>query len=227
MLALTALAALWSQRGRCLAFFGAAWLLSILIAQLIYTVPYARYVHADHVALVIFLAGAVANAPFRMARLVTAVALAGWFYADLRILRDPRSAPLPAGEILQYVTGLWSGDGNTAALNFLAQQRPCVVFVHRYSRPGSYAAVLAARRDPALNIVPLSLESALAVSGAKAVATKARSLLGPKVRFLVLAEGAPPPERPFLEAAGVSCRVVWDHLKPDGASHLTVVECDL
>jgi hypothetical protein len=229
LLAAAALVALLRRHGRLSWYFGGAWVLSLVIAMGLYPVPYARYVHGDHVVLVIFLAGAIASLSVRQAGAIAAVALGGWLRIDWQITRDPRTAPLPADEKVQYVTGLWSGDGSRAALaeiRRLGRQQPSVVFVHRYSRPASYAAVLAARREPTLNLVPLSLEAPRAVDGARAVAAKARALLGPTVQFYVLAEGAPPPEGLALAAAGVGSRVVWEHVKPDGASRLQLLACE-
>jgi len=227
LLALLAIAGLRAERARSMLCFGAAWLGSLVIAQAIYPAPYARYVHADHILLVIFLAGAIAGAPTRISLSLATVALAGWFWVGVRIVRDPQRAPIPADEIEQYLTGPWSGSGAAGAIAQIAKHRPSVVFVHRYSRPASYAALLAARQDPELNVVPLSLETSRGVDGARAVAAKARALLGANVRFYVLAEGAPPPERATLAGAGVSCRVIYDHLKPDGVSRVMVLECDL
>jgi hypothetical protein len=59
------------------------------------------------------------------------------------------------------------------------------------------------------------------------VAAKARSLLGPTVRFYVLAEGAPPPEGAALAAAGVETRVAWEHVKADGTSRLQLLACEI
>jgi hypothetical protein len=231
LLVAIALVALAPKRARLpWLFFGGAWVLSLVIAMALYPVPYARYVHGDHVALVSFLAGAIASLSTRQAAAIAGVAMGGWLRVDWQITRDPRTAALPADEKVQYVTGFWSGDGSRAAvaeIQRLGRQQPTVVFVHRYSRPASYAAVLAARRDPGINLVPLSLEAPRAVDGARAVAAKARSLLGPTVRFYVLAEGAPPPEGAALAAAGVETRVAWEHVKADGTSRLQLLACEI
>lgn len=221
--------ALALTRARLPLVFGGAWVLSLGIAMALYPVPHARYVHVDHVVLVIFLAGAIASLGARGALAIGSVAVGGWLRTDWQITQDLRRAPLPAGETVQYVTGFWSGDGSRAAvaeIQRLSRQHPTVVWVHRYSRPASYAVLLAARRDPALNVVPLSLEAPRAIDGARAVATKARLLLGPQVRFYVLAEGAPPPEGAALAAAGIGTRVVWEHVKADGTSRLQLIACE-
>ncbi|HVS51770.1 MAG TPA: hypothetical protein VHD62_05390 [Opitutaceae bacterium] len=228
-LALLALVALvWATRHRATTalWFGAAWIVSLLVARVVYPEPYARYAHADYLPLAIFLASALALAPKRIAWSAALVAGLGWGFVDAAIVRHPLSAPLPAGEIEQYVSGTWSGDGNAAALAFLEQRAPCVVFVHRYSRPGAYAMLLAARRNPALAVVPLSLEQPRAIEAARAVVAKARAVLGPRVAVYVLAEGAPPPEPFFLRAGGVPARVAFEQRKPDGVSGVVLLECE-
>jgi hypothetical protein len=226
VLMLGALVAAWRKVSSPLLWLAAAWALSVAIAAAIYPTPYARYVHADHLLLVIFLAGALASAPVHVALPVATLAFSGWAWTDWQIVRDPRTASLPAGEIAQYVTGVWSGHGSRAVIDFAAHHSPAVVFVHRYSRPASYALLIAARQNPSLGVVPLSVETSTALAGAKVVLAKARTLLGPGVQTYLLAEGDPPPEPFFLQRHAVPFQVAFDHAKPDGASHLLLLRCD-
>ena len=206
---------------RTAAGFALAALLAFGVAQALYPVPYARYLHGEHVLLVGALALGLDRWRSRFALAPALIAAVGWLWTDLALVRDPARAPVPRAERVQYVSGPWSGDGVAAALVRVRAETargPAVVFVRRYSRPASYAAVLAARRDPALHVVPLSLDTPTGLAGARAVAARARALLGPAVRFLVLADGEPRPESAFLAAAEVGARVLWTHAKPDGGA---------
>lgn len=204
--------------------FALAAAVSLLLAQLIYPLPYARYLHAEHVILIAALALALAGSRSRVVATLAAVAGAAWLWFDLAVARDPGCAPLPAAERVQYLTGPWSGDGVASALARVQSERNAVLLVRRYSRSVSYAAVLEARRHPELTVVPLTLESPAGFAAARAVAVRARTLLGPDARLLVLAEGDPPTEPVFLAQAGIEFRVLWRHEKREGG-RIELLEC--
>ncbi len=231
-------AALLPGKRRALGF-AVAWLTALALGSAVYHQPYARYALADQVPLVVFLGAALAL-PFSTTgsrfRTSYAAALAitafVWFQVDGRIARSPQLAPLPAGEIAQYLTGPWSGAGTGDAVQLLTQRAerdraPIIVFTQRFAKPGAYALMLAARRtDAGFTVVPATFDSPLAVGAMKAAVAKARTLLGPRLKVFVLAEGPFLDETVTLQHAGVRTTTVLNRLQPDGLSGFALLECD-
>lgn len=212
----------WRRKQRVIAWFGCAALLSLVVSSIVYRhQAYARYMHPDHVPLVIFLGAAVGSGPRRLGLALSAAACLRWLYSDLQIISNPTTAPLPPGEIEQYVTGFWSGHGSSQMVDFVEQHAPSVIFVHRYSRPGSYAFLLAARRNPSLIVVPLSIEIPGALEVARAATAQRRN---PSAVYL-LAEGGPALELSLLTAAGIPHRIVLENIK-HGRVGALILECE-
>ena len=208
---------------------GLAWLVSLLVAQIVFPSGYARYLHGDYLPLVLFLAAALNRWTALPTAIVVGGAVATWAGTDHAIVRDPTHAGLPPGEIRQYVTGPWSGDGTRALTVFLEQHAPCVVFAHPYSRAGSYATRLAARHNPAINFVPFVLEGPLATGALRAATTRAHELFGPGITIFVLAESdRPVPAEPaLLRAGGIPFTTTFSHVKRDDLGSLLLLDCDL
>ncbi|MFA5265884.1 MAG: phospholipid carrier-dependent glycosyltransferase, partial [Opitutaceae bacterium] len=168
LLALASLCLARKQASIFPALLGLAWLVTIPVASIAYHSPYARYLIPDQLPLILFVAvclacpwqpGAAFISPATRSRwriaviVLPVISLSGWLAADRSIVLHPRTAPIPAGDIEQYVTGRWSGDGLRELTSFLQtyaeqQHTACLVFVHRYSRPGSYGLAVAARTRP-------------------------------------------------------------------------------
>jgi hypothetical protein len=77
---------------------------------------HARYTLPDHLPLVLALGTALGAAQVSflslLARSVTlGLGLLYWAQASARIAHGPATAPVPAVDIAQYVTGPWSGRG--------------------------------------------------------------------------------------------------------------------
>lgn len=214
----------WRRRQVSVAWFGIAALLSLAITSMIYRQPYARYGHADHVPLVIFLSAAIATGRRWMASALMVLASLRWLYVDMKVISEPGAAPLPAEEIKQYVTGYWSGHGCREVVRFAEQHSPCAIFVRRYSRPGSYALILEARRNPQIIAVPLRTEIPREIELAAEIVAKKRASLDKRIPAFLLAEGGSSIEAKMPDLAQSPFRVVLNHTKPDGVSSMVMVD---
>ena len=207
-------------------FAGAAWLTTLLVDAAFYNHTLARYLHPDHLPLVLFLAlsfGAAWDAANRATRmlvhLVFIAALAGWLNISRQIASDPASAPLPTTEIQQYITGPWSGRGLNDVRRFLDDYADthnvrCLVLTHRFLRPGCYGLMLAELGDPRLGVVPFTIyepsELATALPGLKKISA------GQRVAFFLLYEGSLYPAAAWLAQPGAPTRRVFT--APHGAA---------
>ncbi len=205
---------------------GAAWLTTLLVDAAFYNHTLARYLHPDHLPLVLFLAlsfGAAWDATNRTTRMAVHVsfvaALIGWLNVSRQIASDPASAPLPPAEITQYVTGPWSGRGLNDVRRFLdgyadTHNVRCLVLTHRFLRPGCYGLMLAELGDPRLGVVPFTVyepgELAAALPGLKKIST------GQRVAFFLLYEGSLYPAAAWLDKPSAPTRRVFT--TPHGAT---------
>jgi hypothetical protein len=196
----------------------AAWGVAVLVTALGYNNTYARYALPDHLPLVLFLALAIGSLPrTRWIALVLLAPLAWWSGITWRIGTSPESAPVPAGEISQYLTGPWSGRGVSGLRQFLAgyadaHQVQCVVLTHRFLRPGCYGLLLAELGDPRINVVPVTVYEPADLD---AVRPGLRHIAkGRRVAFFLLYEGSLYPAHPWLDAAGSPAQRV--HTEPRG-----------
>lgn len=199
------------------ALAGAA--VSVLVAALFYNRPFARYMLPDQVPLILFLGLAAGTIPtlkkfWRLALALALFAAAGrWGWVAMRIGTTPTTAPVPAGEIVQYFTGPWSGAGLGEVRRFLREHADrhkvsCLVVTHRFMRPGCYGLMLAERADPRLAALPLTLYD-------PADLDLARRGLGQAAKhsptaFFILYEGSLYPAQPWLDAAGSPARRVFE-----------------
>lgn len=209
---------LW-RPSRLALFAGTAWLTTLLIAAAFYNNTLARYLHPDHLPLVLFLAlsfGAAWDAANRATRMVVHVCfiapLIGWVNVSRQIVSDPTTAPLPPTEIQQYVTGPWSGRGLNDIRRFLGdfadqQNVRCLVLTHRFLRPGCYGLMLAELGDPRLGVVPFTVyepsELAAALPGLKKISA------GQRVAFFLLYEGSLYPAAAWLAQPDAPTRRVF------------------
>lgn len=199
------------------ALAGAA--VSVLVAALFYNRPFARYALPDHVPLILFLglaAGTIATLrkSWRIGLAVILLAAAGrWGFVALRIGTAPTAAPLPAGEIVQYFTGPWSGAGLGEVRRFLRDhadrhQVSCVVVTHRFMRPGCYGLMLTERADARLAVVPLTIYDPADLDLARRGLSQAAK--NSPMAYFILYEGSLYPGHPWLDAAGSPARRVFE-----------------
>ena len=215
--------------GRSLA---AGWVLTALGATLIYHLPYSRYLVPDHVPLVLFIAISLGTLATRVHRIAAAaivtIALGAWLRTDLRIVRAPGTAPIPADDIEQYVTGEWSGNGVRRLVAFLnaygmQHQQPCLVFTHAYFRPGCYGLMLAARHDPNLAVMPLSLTVPTDLPPINAVIARATTIFGLAPAVFILDEDFNPGAANVLHAAGTDATTALEFVRADGTSRFALL----
>jgi len=187
----------------------AGWTLSLVVGGVLYNNGYARYALPDHLPLVLGLGLALGSSEgARVGRLALGMgvaAFARWAWVDRAIGTDPASAPVPAADVQQYVTGPWSGRGSREVLAFLDQwadraRVQCVVLTHRALRPGCYALMLAERGDPRVAVVPRTVYEKEEL---EALRPGLRSTFaGQRAAFFLLYEGSLYPEHPWLGQAG-------------------------
>lgn len=243
MLVATAAGLTVVHRDRRAAALMGAWLLALAVDSLAYPRPYARYLLAGQLPLALFVGHAL-TAPWRadfrggksgrlLVLAVSAMAAAGWLWADVRLAGDPGRAPIPADEKAQYLTGRWSAAGFEPVISLLRERRattaaPVVVFAPRYSRPGVYSLLLEARRGPRLLVVPVELgtDATQAVGVIRSVVQRARRDLGPRLGVFVLLEGLRSDEAGALRAIGLRCTPVVDHRHADGVSGFVLFELE-
>ena len=208
----------WPSRPALLA--GAAWAATLLVNAAFYANTYARYLHPDCVPLVLFIALSIGGAwsvlphiPRAAVILGLVVALGAWLNISRQIASDPASAPLPADEKQQYVTGPWSGRGLNGISQFLddyadRNQVCCLVLAHRFHGPGCYGLMLAALGDPRLIVVPLTIgqpaDLAAASPGLRKIAA------GQRVAFFLLYEGSLYPAPAWLNLPGSTTHRVFE-----------------
>ena len=177
--------------------------------------------------LVLFIALSVGGAWNALPRLMRAAvvlglvaALGAWLNVSRQIACDPAGAPLPAAEKQQYVTGPWSGRGLDAINGFLDDFADrnhvcCLVVAHRFHSPGCYGLMLAARGDPRLVVIPLTIaqpgDLAAALPGLRKIAA------GQRVAFFLLYEGSLYPAPAWLNQPGGATRRVFE--VPHDAGH--------
>jgi len=101
--------------------------------------------------------------------------------------------------------------------------RSCLVFVHRYSRPGSYGLLLEARSRPWLTVVPLTLDSPLSLGALDAVIKKSASVIGQPCDVFILAEGPELLEPGVLQKAGAKFDPAFEYLRGDGISRFALL----
>ena len=206
----------WPSRPALLA--GAAWVATLPVDAAFYGNTYARYLHPDCVPLVLFIALSIGGAWGAITRFARAAvilgliaALGAWLNVSRQIACDPASAPIPAEEKRQYVTGPWSGRGLNGVTQFLddyanRNQLCCLVLTPRFYSPGCYGLMLAALGDPRLVVVPLAIvqpaDLAAASPGLKKISA------GQRVAFFLLYEGSLYPAPAWLNRPGGPARRV-------------------
>jgi hypothetical protein len=210
LLALGVLLAVCLPRHRTVTWCAAGgWVLSLGIGSLFYNNSYARYSLPDNLILVVFVSLVFGDAWKTSARgLVLAggiAALLRWGLVDWRIGNAPDRSAIPAADIIQYVTGPWSGRGTTEVRRWLDDYADrhnvhCLVLTHRALRPGCYALMLAERGDPCIGVIPFTIyepsELEVACNGLRYVTH------GRAVAFFLLYEGSLYPAPPWLDRPG-------------------------
>jgi hypothetical protein len=194
----------------------AGWGVSLLVSSFVLNNVYGRYTLPDHLPLVLFLALTVGTVgAVKWQPLVTSVgisALAWWGWTALQIGSDPARANIPRAEVIQYVTGPWSGRGIKKVHRYLtdyADQHDalCVVLVHRNLRPGCYGLLLAQLGDPRVGVVPFTIyepdELSVAFALVKRGATSNQS-----VTCFILYEGSIYPAQSWLDQPEAPTRLV-------------------
>lgn len=215
-----------------------AWLLALLVSGVIYNLPYARYVHVDHVPLVLFVAAALgafaaevhrASASRLPAYLAIAAASATtlvWGRASWLIAADVKAAPIPENERYQYITGAWSGNGLRAVSERVraiaaSGSRPAVVITHAYWRVSCYGMLLSSRQTPPFSVEPYTIRTpddyAAALSRVQA------SAMGP---VLLLFEGGLYPVPDWMDRAFPPVKKVFDIVRDDGGSRFVMYQVD-
>jgi len=203
--------------------------LALLLAALFYNRPFARYVLPDHLPLILFLGlsgGMLPGLRRRMRMMVVLLfvaAAARWGFVSWQIGTEPTSAPIPAGEISQYITGPWSGRGLTEVRRHLADyadhyQTRCLVLVHRFMRPGCYGLMLAELGDPRIGVVPYTVYEPAELVAALAGLQHAARATGQPTALFILYEGSLYPAHPWLEAADSPVRRVLEVPRGPGES---------
>jgi 4-amino-4-deoxy-L-arabinose transferase-like glycosyltransferase len=166
-LALLFIAAMAARPSRPARFAAFGWALTLLISAALYQNGYARYALPDQLPLVLALAlalgGPGVSGAARWTRIaVLTLAVGRWAWVASTIGSEPAKAAVPAAEIAQYYTGVWSGRGTAAVHDFLATHAGrtgtrCLVLTHAFLRPGCYALLLAERADPRIGVVPYTV----------------------------------------------------------------------
>jgi hypothetical protein len=231
-LAVLLVAAAWALRRAGALALGLAigWGMTALGAALIYRLPYARYIVPDHIPLVLFIAVALGAVSTRRLKIATtglvAFALGAWLRTNVQVIQSPLNAPIPKGEVRQYVAGFWSGNGVQRVLDFLAAHtkvhgQPCLVITQAYYRPGCYGLMLAARQNPDLGVVPLIITPADAAA-IDAVAARAAAIFGREPAVFVLDEDSSLPLARELRERGVETNPALDFVRADGISRFTL-----
>lgn len=185
------------------------WAVSLMISPFFYNMSYARYALPEHLPLVLALGMVLASIEGVRARQVAVffawVALLRFAAIDRRIVADPESAPIPAQEIEQYVTGPWSGRGTRAVREFLDRyadehHTQCLVLTHRGLRPGCYALMLAEWSDPRIAVMPFTIYEQAELAATR---PSLRKLAADRpVAFFLLYEGSLYPAHPWLGTEG-------------------------
>ncbi len=217
LLAFVAVPAVARQRSRLAWAAGVGAVLAVLVVTLVHNRPFARYLLPDQVPLVLFLGIAwggivTAGAKWRTIGLgLLVLALGRWGFVSALIAVNPVRAPVPAGEIEQYITGPWSGQGLNRVTSFLRAHADehhvtCVVLTHRYFRPGTYGLMLEAVADPRIVVVPITVYEPEELAAARQAV--ARAVGQQPVALFILYEGSLYPPHPWLEAAGSPARRV-------------------
>ncbi len=226
LLLVAALGGQYWRPSRAALLFGAGWLTTLLVDAAFYNNAAARYLHPDHLPLVLFLAlslGSTWSEAPRFARTailcVLVAGLGGWLNVSRQIASDLANSSLPADEIRQYVTGPWSGRGLNDVRRFLdkyADQNHvrCLVLTHRFLRPGCYGLMLTELGDPRIGVVPFTVyepsELAAALPGLKKISA------GQHVAFFLLYEGSFYPAAAWLDQPSAPTRRVFT--TPHGAA---------
>jgi 4-amino-4-deoxy-L-arabinose transferase-like glycosyltransferase len=205
------------SRNRLAWWCGGAWMVSLFVGSFLFNNSYARYTLPDHLPLVLGLAlaagGVTAERGQRVVLGLGILALGGWGLASVQIGRDPAQAPVPRSEIVQYVTGPWSGHGTAEVRQFLTDYADrhhtrCLVLVHRYLRPGCYALLLAELGDPRLSIVPFVVYEPEELATALAGLRHATAVTGQGAAFFLLYEGSIYPAPGWLNRPESPARLV-------------------
>ena len=190
----------------------AGWAATLPVDAAFYGNTYARYLHPDCVPLVLFIAlsmggawGAITRAQRTAVILGLIISLGAWLNVSRQIASDPASAPIPAEEKAQYVTGPWSGRGLNGVQQFLddyanRNQLCCLVVTPRFYSPGCYGLMLAALGDPHFVVVPLGIVQPADLAAASPGLRKISA--GQRVAFFLLYEGSLYPAPAWLDLSG-------------------------
>ncbi len=195
----SALLAALAQRDQLVLSSALGWFISILVAGLVYHNTYARYILPDHLPLVIFVALAFASAftanGWRRAiiALVAAISCITWLRKDWKIGASPTESGIPRSEIEQYLTGPWSGNGINQIITYLKNysqkhQVSCVVFTHRFQRPGCYGLMLEELHNPEIGVIPIGIDKPALLAMAKQRLRQTAD--GRRAAFFLLYEGS-------------------------------------
>lgn len=225
LLGLVAMILAARSRNRLAWWCGGGWAASLLVGGFLFNNSYARYTLPDHVPLVLGLAVAFGGVTAGWWRTVApgmgALAVAAWGHVALQIGRNPAQAAVPSPEIVQYVTGPWSGRGLNEVRRFLSDyadrhQTRCLVLAHRYQRPGCYGLLLAELGDPRIGVVPYTVYEPAELAAALSGLQHAAQATGQNAAFFILYEGSLYPARPWLDAAGGPARRVHEVTRGPG-----------
>jgi hypothetical protein len=189
------------------------WFISIPVASLIYHKPYARYILPDHLPLIIFVALVFASAfnanGWRrvIVGLVAVVSCITWLRKDWKIGVSPAESGIPRGEIEQYLTGRWSGNGINQIISYLkyyAQKHhvACVVFTYRFQRPGCYGLMLEELHNPEIGVIPIGIDTPALLTLAKQRLRQTAN--GQPAAFFLLYEGTIFPVPAWLDQMSAS-----------------------
>ncbi len=190
------------------------WGVTLLVSGLLFNNGYARYALPDHLPLVLFLAlvmgTALATVWWRIVVPAGLAVLIRWAVVDWQIGTEPSTAPVPAADIAQYVTGPWSGRGTAEVLRYLddyadRHQVQCLVLTHRALRPGCYALMLAERGDARIGVVPQTVYEPAELDALRPGLRHVSA--GRQVAFFLLYEGSLYPAPAWLERSGTGIRL--------------------
>lgn len=191
------------------------WGATLLVSGLLFNNGYARYALPDHLPLVLglglVLGTALDTAWWRVVLPAGLVAFARWGWVDWPIGSDPAGAPVPSVDVVQYVTGPWSGRGTAEVRRWLGDyadrnQVQCLVLTHRALRPGCYALMLAERGDAHLGVVPQTVYESAELDALRPGLRHVSA--GRNVAFFLLYEGALYPAPGWLDQPSAGIRLV-------------------
>jgi hypothetical protein len=228
-------------RTRAWAVLALAWPVAFLCSSVLYNSPFARYSHPDRLPLILFIGASIGGwmrerSPKTSARVSVAcvvIAVAGIILASargsLQIVRDVRHAPVPAGEVYQYVTGQWSGNGLAVVYGYLDayarnNNTTCIVVTPAYWRVTCYGLLLAARNNPRIRVIPHTVQHSEDMDGIRNEGANAS--VDPRSHIFLVFEPDLEPAPPWVGRPGNEIHLMLNLLREDGRSRFEIYSYD-